>query len=534
MPAIRRAELARIAAPTALVWGRHDLATPLAVAEAVSARHGWPLHVIDGAADDPPVEQPEAFARTLRAVIVGPGARRAAAPRARRRPRPRRRRVRRGAPSCGTARSASHARARRPADRCRPTSPRRSTHARAHGLPVTVRGRGHHIGGAALAAGGLTLDMALLRSVEVDPEARTAAVGPGCALARRRRRHAAARPRHAARLRLGRRRRRAHARRRARLPQPPLRLDGRQPARGRDRHARTGASAARAATREPDLFWGVRGAGAHLGVVTSFTFRLHPVGPARLRRADRVAVRARRGGPARVPGAHAGRPARAERFLASCCARPAAPFVPAAGAASGSARWLVCHTGAIGCGGGARAAPGARRPADRPAARAALRRAAVATSTPTEPRGDHYHWRTEYAAELQRRAARHAARARSRTARSPDGRSAACSSAARSPTARRTTAPSATATRATPLGANGAWEPGDPTRTRNRRWVRAAGTGSGRSARARPTSTSRAPTRARSASRRPTAPTWTGCARSSGASTPTAACDPLPCSQPVA
>jgi FAD/FMN-containing dehydrogenase len=34
------------------------------------------------------------------------------------------------------------------------------------------------------------------------------------------------------------------------------------------------------AAENEDLFWGVRGAGANLGIVTSFEYRLHPVGPA--------------------------------------------------------------------------------------------------------------------------------------------------------------------------------------------------------------------------------------------------------------
>jgi pimeloyl-ACP methyl ester carboxylesterase len=59
--------LDRIAVPTTLIWGRHDVGVPLAVAEAASARYGWPLHVIDDARDDPAVEQPAAFLAALHA-----------------------------------------------------------------------------------------------------------------------------------------------------------------------------------------------------------------------------------------------------------------------------------------------------------------------------------------------------------------------------------------------------------------------------------------------------------------------------------
>lgn len=65
MPAISPAELERIAVPTTLIWGRHDLATPLSIAEAASKRYGWQLRVIEDAADDPPIEQPEPFLEAL-------------------------------------------------------------------------------------------------------------------------------------------------------------------------------------------------------------------------------------------------------------------------------------------------------------------------------------------------------------------------------------------------------------------------------------------------------------------------------------
>jgi pimeloyl-ACP methyl ester carboxylesterase len=65
VPAIDPAQLERIGVPTVLIWGRHDLATPLAVASAASARFGWPLHVIDDCGDDPAIERPDAFLLAL-------------------------------------------------------------------------------------------------------------------------------------------------------------------------------------------------------------------------------------------------------------------------------------------------------------------------------------------------------------------------------------------------------------------------------------------------------------------------------------
>jgi pimeloyl-ACP methyl ester carboxylesterase len=71
MAAIGESVLAGVRVPTTLIWGRSDMATPLRVAEAASRVFGWPLHVIDDAADDPGLEQTEAFLDVLRRVIEG-------------------------------------------------------------------------------------------------------------------------------------------------------------------------------------------------------------------------------------------------------------------------------------------------------------------------------------------------------------------------------------------------------------------------------------------------------------------------------
>jgi pimeloyl-ACP methyl ester carboxylesterase len=69
VPRIPPAELDRIEVPTTLIWGRQDRANKPRIAERASARHGWPLRVIEDCADDPPRDRPREFLAALRPAL---------------------------------------------------------------------------------------------------------------------------------------------------------------------------------------------------------------------------------------------------------------------------------------------------------------------------------------------------------------------------------------------------------------------------------------------------------------------------------
>lgn len=71
VPKIPDEELAGLDVPTTLIWGRHDKALKLKIAEAASKRFGWGLHVIEEARDDPKLEQPERFVHALYRAFKG-------------------------------------------------------------------------------------------------------------------------------------------------------------------------------------------------------------------------------------------------------------------------------------------------------------------------------------------------------------------------------------------------------------------------------------------------------------------------------
>jgi pimeloyl-ACP methyl ester carboxylesterase/ubiquinone/menaquinone biosynthesis C-methylase UbiE len=72
LPRIPEKVLEEIRVPTTLIWGRHDRANRLSVAARASERFGWPLHVIEDAADDPARDQPRSFLDALRSTLSPP------------------------------------------------------------------------------------------------------------------------------------------------------------------------------------------------------------------------------------------------------------------------------------------------------------------------------------------------------------------------------------------------------------------------------------------------------------------------------
>jgi FAD/FMN-containing dehydrogenase len=150
--------------------------------------------------------------------------------------------------------------------------------ARRHNLRLSVRGGGHNIAGSALCDGGLVVDLSAMRSVRVDAKAKRAVVGGGATL-----------------------RDVDHETQAFGLAVPVginsttgiagLTLGGGFGWLSR-LHGLTAdnllsadvvtaeGKPVRASAREhADLFWGLRGGGGNFGIVTSFEFKLYPVGP---------------------------------------------------------------------------------------------------------------------------------------------------------------------------------------------------------------------------------------------------------------
>ncbi|MEQ8919002.1 MAG: FAD-binding oxidoreductase [Roseovarius sp.] len=150
--------------------------------------------------------------------------------------------------------------------------------ARDNAILMSVRGGGHQIAGLAVEDGAMMLDLSLMRSVHVDPATRTARVEAGALLAdvdRETQVHGLALPvgvnstTGIAGLTLGggfgwitRK--------------FGMTIDNLISA---DVVTADGSIVRASDTENPQLFWALRGGGGNFGVVSSFEFRLHPVGP---------------------------------------------------------------------------------------------------------------------------------------------------------------------------------------------------------------------------------------------------------------
>jgi len=270
--------------------------------------------------------------------------------------------------------------------------------ARDLGLLLGIKGGGHNIAGTGIADRGLTLDMSRMRDVTVDPEARLVHVGPGCLLSdvdRATQEHGLATPLGfvsqvgVAGLTLG--GGLGYLTRRFgwtvdNLEQVEIvTADGEIRTANRDEHA--------------DLFWALRGAGANLGVVTRFTFRLHDVGPMV------------HGGLIAWPFARAGEILQAYRKITAEAPRelavwlmlfraPPAPFVPEEWHGRRLVAMAVCYSGDVA---GTAAVLAPIRAIEDPVVDLLAEQPYTEVQSyldDTEPKGNHYYWKTEYLAGL--------------------------------------------------------------------------------------------------------------------------------------
>jgi hypothetical protein len=152
------------------------------------------------------------------------------------------------------------------------------TFARDHGLVVAVRGGGHNVAGTAVCDGGLVIDLSRMKATRVDPSRRTARVEPGLTMGDFDRETQAfglattagmISTTGVAGLTLGGGigwLMRKHG----------LTCDN---LRAADLVTAGGELVQASEAENPDLFWGLRGGGGNFGIVTSFEYQLHPVGP---------------------------------------------------------------------------------------------------------------------------------------------------------------------------------------------------------------------------------------------------------------